>query len=101
MNESQTNSWIFLAAGMGGHREPVTFKSIVGVADGINHAVPTSRELQAAFKWLSGHGLVRKVGLGFSLTPYGLRLLEEASSRSNKILDQWKYLEDRFVEISS
>jgi len=59
MNSEEPNSWIFLAAGMSSN-SPITFKSILGVADGINHAVPTHRELQNAFKWLLNHKLISK-----------------------------------------
>lgn len=101
MNEDQVNSWIFLAAGTGTDREPVTFRSIVGIADAINHAVPTEKELRSAFKWLIEKGLMRKIGKGFQATPEGSRLLTEASSKSTNIFDQWKYLEDRFRQISN
>jgi len=101
MNENQTNSWIFLSAGIGSGTKPVTFRSIVEVADGINHAVPTHKELQAAFKWLTTQGLMRKVGKGFAITADGSRLLAEASSKSNNIFDHWKYLEERFGQISN
>jgi hypothetical protein len=54
---------------MGGNSEVVTFRSIIPVADGLNHAVPTERELQNAFKWLVQVGLLEKLGVGFIVTP--------------------------------
>lgn len=100
MDEDYKNAWIFLSAGMGGDRSPVTFRSILGGADAINHAVPTHQELQTAFKWLTTHGLMKKVGKGFAITDDGSSLLAEASSRSDNIYDHLKYIEKRFGEIS-
>ena len=101
MTENQVNSWIFLAAVTGNNNGPVTFRSIKGIADAINHAVPTEKELQTAFKWLTARGLMLKVGKGFEVTPEGSRLFTESSSISTNIFDQWKYLEKRFRQISN
>jgi len=100
MDEDYKNAWIFLSAGTGGDPTPVTFRSVLGVADGINHAVPTHKELQTAFKWLTSHGFMKKVGKGFTITEDGSSLLAEAGSRSDNIFDHLKYIEKRFGKIS-
>jgi len=62
MSNEKTNSWIFLAAGMSSNGLPITYKDVLLIADGINHAVPTHKELQNAFKWLLNHELISKEG---------------------------------------
>jgi hypothetical protein len=42
----------FLAISLCSLTEPVDFKSISQIADGINHAVPTENEMQSSISWL-------------------------------------------------
>jgi hypothetical protein len=52
MKEEQVISWIFLAIAIASQNEPTDYKSISMVADGINHAVPTQKELKNSITWL-------------------------------------------------
>ncbi len=101
MSNEKTNSWIFLAAGMSSNGSPISYKDILLIADGINHAVPMHKELQDAFRWLLNHKLLRKEGKKYSITDEGIELLEQASAKSNLIFGQWNYIEEQFDILSS
>ena len=75
MNESTTISWIFLATAFASEQEPANFESILQIADGINHAVPTHKELQTSLDWLTKNGLVEKSGKKYQLTNSGTELI--------------------------
>jgi hypothetical protein len=60
MTNEQTISWIFLSIALASQTEPTDFSGISSVADGINHAVPTQKELQTSIAWLTTNGLVEK-----------------------------------------
>ena len=49
------------------------------VADGINHAVPTQKELQTSIAWLMNHDFIKKSGNKFQLTEKGKFEYERAS----------------------
>ena len=55
------------------------------VADGINHAVPTQKEFQTSFSWLTKNGLVEKKSKKYSLTADGKTEFDKASQRIQKI----------------
>lgn len=61
MTDEEIISWIFLAVQMGSQAEPVNFQGISDMADGINHAIPTHKELQTSIKWLLKNELIVKV----------------------------------------
>ncbi len=93
MTEAQTNSWIFLAIAMSSQEEPSDLKSISVIADRINHAVPTQRELKSSFDWLSSNGYIQNVNSKYSLTKKGMIHYKSASLHSNLLLNIWKNLE--------
>ena len=93
MKESEVVSWIFLSTAFACEREPANFESISQIADGINHAVPTHKELQTSLGWLTKNGLVERSGKKYQLTNSGTELIEQAESRTNKtILNIWDEL---------
>ena len=61
MKESKTISWIFLVTVMASQVEPAKFSDISQIADGINHAVPTHKELQSSIGWLVDNNLIIKI----------------------------------------
>ena len=71
MTESRIFAWILLSV----PERPGTLQDIIAMADGINHAIPTHRELQVSLGWLRARGLVRKEGRRFGTTEAGLQLL--------------------------
>jgi len=94
MTEQQTISWIFLAAAMASETEPTDFKGISDIADGINHAVPTQKEIQTSITWLSEKKLLSKLGKKYVLTTKGKTEYERASEKTNILLKIWDNLEE-------
>jgi len=93
MTDNQTVSWIFLATAMASQKEPADFNSISNIADGINHAVPTHKELQSSLTWLTGNGLVKKNGSKYSLTDKGRIDYETALRQTSTLLKIWNNIE--------
>jgi hypothetical protein len=101
MTPETTNSWIFLAVAMASSESPTTLGGIIGIADGINHTIPTHKEFQTAFGWLSKQGLLSKEGKKYLLTDKGLALYKEASAKSKRIFGVWDYLKEHFSTLNS
>ena len=93
MTDNQTTAWIFLATAMASQIEPADFNSISNIADGINHAVPTHKELQSSLTWLTGNGLLTKTGSKYSLTNKGKIDYEMASRKTSTLLKIWDNVE--------
>src|SRR5688572_14307762 len=93
MTHNETVSWIFLAAALASQTEPANLSSISGIADGINHAVPTHQELQTSIAWLTKNGLIAKSGDKYSLTQKGKLLYEESSKKTSNLFKIWENLE--------
>lgn len=86
-------SWIYLAISIASENEPVDFFGISMIADGINHVVPTSKELQTSISWLLEKGLVDKVGNKYTLTQKGkegYRVASEGRRTLLKICDNMR-----------
>jgi predicted transcriptional regulator len=81
----QTISWIFLAIALATNKKPTDLNGISSVADGINHAVPTQKELQTSIAWLIKQGLILKQGNKYELTSKG-KIEYEKASKDTKIL---------------
>lgn len=93
MTEDQTISWIFLATAIASQTEPTDFNSISNIADGINHAIPTHKELQSSLTWLMSIGLVTKTGSKYSLTEKGKADYDMASQQTSTLLKIWDNIE--------
>lgn len=78
---------------MASQTEPADYDSISNIADGINHAVPTDKELQASLTWLTKNDLVSNTGSKYRLTEKGLLDYETASPQSSTLLKIWDNLE--------
>lgn len=92
MDDARTISWIFYAVEMATGGGPADYREISLVADGINHAVPTHKELQASLTWLANAGLVSKSSGGYSLTTNGAALITESRKESNTVMKVWATL---------
>lgn len=90
-----TISWIYLAISMASENEPTDFNGISMIADGINHLVPTHKEMQTSISWLSEKGLVSKVGNKYTLTPEGKDDFKTASKGTNTLLKIWDNMEQK------
>ncbi len=91
--EERTISWIYLAVSIASQTEPTDFNGISMIADGINHAVPTHKEMQTSISWLLRNGLVSKVGKKYTLTSKGKVDYKIASEETNTLLKIWDNLE--------
>ena len=93
MDENSTISWILLSTALASEQQPANFESISQIADGINHAVPTHKEIQESLRWLIVNELVEKKEKGYQLTIIGAEFIEKAKSQTNSvILNIWDEL---------
>ncbi|MBK1884895.1 hypothetical protein JIN85_20965 [Luteolibacter pohnpeiensis] len=90
MTEAQTYSWIFYAASASCAKEGANIRDIEAVADGINHAVPTSKEMTQSLKWAESKGLITKEGKKFVITRDGQDLIAQVSSRGGSAMKIWE-----------
>jgi hypothetical protein len=90
VDEARTHAWIFLSL----PEQPASLTDIIAMADGINHAIPTQKELQQSFRWLQERGLMRKDGKRYSLTVKGAALRRDASS--SMIMKTWENVAECF-----
>ena len=99
MNEDTTISWIFLATALASQKDPASFESISQIADGINHAVPTHKELQKSLTWLTKNGMVDKIGKKYQLTSTGKEAIDKAKARTtNVVLNIWDELTKEIIK---
>lgn len=94
-NEKRTLVWIYLALSIACETEPTDFNGISMIADGINHAVPTQKELQSSTSWLMSKGLVNKVGRKYTLTEKGKQDYSAAQEETKTFLKMWDNLEKK------
>ncbi len=96
MTDLQTISWIFLATALATNSKPTDISGISSVADGINHAVPTQKELQTSISWLMTKGLIIKQGKNYELTSEGKLTYESASKNTQTVMKIWENIELNF-----
>jgi predicted transcriptional regulator len=63
------------------------------IADGINRAVPTDKELRSCISWLLDKGFVKGDQNKYSLTESGRKLIGNAETKHDAVFKIWKYLE--------
>ncbi len=93
MTKVETISWIFLATAMASEVEPANFDEISMIADGINHAVPTQKELQISVSWLINKNLLLKAESKYSLTQTGQNLYNRCCDNATFVSQIWTNLE--------
>lgn len=99
MDKKVEVSWIFMAIGYASQTQPADFAAISKVADGINHAVPSHKELQGSISLLLEKSLIEKQAKKYILSKSGLSLLESARHNSKTVFEVWKELENEFEHI--
>jgi len=90
MTNDENVAWIFLSTALATRTEPINKSGISMVAAGINHAVPTQKEFQTSFSWLTKNGLVEKKGKKYSLTTEGQTVFDKASQNTGNLLEIWQ-----------
>ncbi len=101
MINQQTTSWLFLALSLSSQKEPASLEGISQIADAINHAVPTQKEMQSSLSWLLKQGLIITVAEKYSLTESGNKIFIATQNETNVLLKMWKSIEDKFNELKS
>ncbi len=101
MTLAQTYAWIFYAMGLASAnpKEPADYKAVESLADAINHAIPTQKEMRLSLVWLESQGLIQKENKQFQLSVAGNKLLSEASTSKKTIAGVWKSIQQRFSEM--
>ena len=85
LTDSQTFAWILLSV----PETPGSLQDIIAMADGINHALPSHRELQTSLGWLQARGLVHKDGKRYCTTEAGALLLERLRRPGQTMMKTW------------
>jgi hypothetical protein len=82
-----SDAWLVMAICYAGPRGSVaSLESIIGVGDGINHAIFTLSELNGGLSRLQRAGLITVCENGFSMTPAGEKLVIPSSKKSVGLL---------------
>jgi len=97
MTLAQTYSWIFYAIGLASKDGAAKHSAIEEVADGINHAVPTQKEIRSSITWLVSESLVMKEGKGYILSQTGKDLLKSSSANVGTAMGVWEKLEKQIA----
>jgi predicted transcriptional regulator len=98
MTLAQTYSWIFYAVASASNSGPSKFLEIEKIADGINHAIPTHKEISESTTWLNSMGLIVKDGKKFDLTEKGKQVFKGLSKESRTIMEVWSSIEAYIAE---
>ncbi len=93
MTDEKTIAWIFLATALATETIPTDTRGISMIADGINHAIPTQKELQTSFSWLTRHEFVANREGKYFLTTEGKIIYENASKDTKILFKIWENLE--------
>ncbi|WP_309387902.1 hypothetical protein, partial [Cerasicoccus frondis] len=101
MTEAQIYSWIFYAASAVGAEKGVKHREIESVADGINHAVPTQKEISSSMKWLESKGLLRKEGKKVLLTDVGKELATRLKEKPGGVMKVWERITKEFEHLGA
>jgi hypothetical protein len=89
MTESTTLAWILYSISDGGS----TLRAIIGMADAINHSIPTHKELQTSLGWLQARGLVIKEGELFARTKAGSQLFSRC--KGSNVHEAWDMVSEQ------
>lgn len=98
LQDKRTISWIYLAISIASEKEPTDFNGISMIADGINHAVPTHKEIQTSITLLMEKGLVNKVGDKYTLTQKGKEEYEVASKGTASLWEIWDNMKQKIKD---
>ena len=69
---------------------------VIGMADGLNKAIPTHAELADSLGWLRAAGLVETGADDYRRTPKGRDLVSRLEAESNTAFGLWDKLDEEF-----
>ena len=93
MKESTTISWIFLAIALASQEKAASTKEISKIADGINHAIPTEKEIGVSISWLIKNDFIIKKESKYKLSKNGFINYHFASLKTTILVEIWRNLE--------
>lgn len=88
----RSDAWIFLSVAGAAADKLAPLDEIMGLADAINHAIPTEREFEGGFTRLLQAGLIRQDERALGLTSKGMALADRCRQKSKYWLEQWDFL---------
>jgi predicted transcriptional regulator len=91
----ETISWIFLALAIASKNESVDYAEISEIADGINHSVPTLKEIEASILWLKSKKMILKTGNKFALSEYGKKIYNETVQETKQLFKMREIIENK------
>jgi hypothetical protein len=100
MTKEETISWIFLSIGIASKTEPTDYGGISQIADGINHAIPTHKEIQLSVNWLMKNNLIIKIKNKYSLSEDGKNIFNKVREESQTIMKIWQTLETEIINLN-
>ncbi|MDD5150098.1 MAG: hypothetical protein PHC28_06385 [Flavobacterium sp.] len=98
MNDYQIFSWIFLAIALASQKEPIDYKGISMIADGINHSIPNEKEIRQSIIYLLNNNLISQIGKKYTLSEKGNLLYQKASEGKKPLLSIWEYIEIELID---
>ena len=90
MTEARTYAWIFYATAASRNEDGATRGEIESVADGINHAFPTQKEMDESLKWAEAQNLIRSEGKTVFVTEGGSQLASQHTSQPGGVMKVWE-----------
>ena len=101
MTEAQTYSWIFCALAAVRNNEGTSVRDIEAVADGINHAVPTQKEMDSSLRWTESRGLIVRTGKKIFLTDSGREFAARFFERPGSAMKTWDHIASAFADVGA
>lgn len=101
MTEAQTYAWIFYAVSAAANKDGLKIRDIEAVADGINHAIPTPKEIAASLSWAESKGLIERVGKKVFLTEAGRTFAVRFSEKPRSVMNTWDHISAAFTEMGA
>ena len=101
MTEAQTYSWIFYSTSAIAQKEAVKIREIESVADAINHAIPSQKEISSSIKWLQSKSLISREGKKVILTDEGKSFASEITSKPGSTMKTWDRITMAFQKLGA
>jgi hypothetical protein len=98
---ASTVAWFLYSVALASGSTPATSAEISGLADAINHAVPSQQELSGSLRRLKELGLVTAHGRRYSLTDAGKTMMAAAQNSASTVSLVWKNLTSTIGQLSS
>lgn len=95
MSFALVHAWILRSIGAAGSR----LDELIGMADAIMHAIPTTTELEGSLGWLEQKGFLRFEEGRWHLEPSASELLHSCSRQGSGFMEELRRLETEFEKM--